>query len=222
MLNIIKGLCIILSLTFLTGCGTKGLYHEDYVSKEIKPNLNKVSNTKVCLKDYANVIAVRSNSRPNVPATEIALNAGEINTNILNLFTKQYFTKVEKNCGNESIYIDSYIQSFKFDLHTFGGGEIFVLNNIKVFKDNKIILEKTYDIQADNKIVLGIFAIKDTAFDSVIELYHRALFEFYETEFKKDLIEGPFRILCQSGKITNTQGHRYEDRNRRRAICSRY
>lgn len=33
---------------------------------------------------------------------------------------------------------------------------------------------------------------------------------------------GPFRILCQSGKITNTQGHRYEDRNRRRAICSRY
>jgi hypothetical protein len=34
--------------------------------------------------------------------------------------------------------------------------------------------------------------------------------------------EGPFRILCQSGKITNTQGHRYEDRNRRRAICSRY
>ena len=35
-------------------------------------------------------------------------------------------------------------------------------------------------------------------------------------------IWGPFRILCQSGKITNTQGHRYEDRNRRRAICSRY
>ncbi|NCD12697.1 MAG: MFS transporter, partial [Epsilonproteobacteria bacterium] len=35
------------------------------------------------------------------------------------------------------------------------------------------------------------------------------------------LVLGPFRILCQSGKITNTQGHRYEDRNRRRAICSR-
>ncbi|AHJ11713.1 P-loop NTPase fold protein [Sulfurospirillum multivorans] len=39
---------------------------------------------------------------------------------------------------------------------------------------------------------------------------------------KKKIFKGPFRILCQSGKITNTQGHRYEDRNRRRAICSRY
>lgn len=37
-----------------------------------------------------------------------------------------------------------------------------------------------------------------------------------------DIKTGPFRILCQSGKITNTQGRRYEDRNRRRAICSRY
>jgi hypothetical protein len=41
-------------------------------------------------------------------------------------------------------------------------------------------------------------------------------------EFDTLLYGGPFRILCQSGKITNTQGHRYEDRNRRRAICSRY
>lgn len=34
------------------------------------------------------------------------------------------------------------------------------------------------------------------------------------------ILLGPFKILCQSGKITNTQGHRYENRNRRRAICS--
>ena len=32
--------------------------------------------------------------------------------------------------------------------------------------------------------------------------------------------EGPFKNLCQSGKITNTQGHRNEYRNRCRAICS--
>ena len=31
---------------------------------------------------------------------------------------------------------------------------------------------------------------------------------------------GPFKILCQTGKINNTKGHRDEDRNRCRAICS--
>ena len=31
---------------------------------------------------------------------------------------------------------------------------------------------------------------------------------------------GPFKILCQSGKINNTQGTTYEDRSRCRAICS--
>ena len=30
---------------------------------------------------------------------------------------------------------------------------------------------------------------------------------------------GPFIILCQLGKIKNTKGHKYENRNRCRAIC---
>ena len=34
-----------------------------------------------------------------------------------------------------------------------------------------------------------------------------------------DLLKGPFRILCQLGKIENTKGHKYENRNRCRAIC---
>ena len=32
-------------------------------------------------------------------------------------------------------------------------------------------------------------------------------------------VPGPFRILCQLGKIENTKGHKYENRNRCRAIC---
>ncbi len=31
--------------------------------------------------------------------------------------------------------------------------------------------------------------------------------------------QGPFIILCQLGKIKNTKGHKYENRNRCRAIC---
>ena len=32
-------------------------------------------------------------------------------------------------------------------------------------------------------------------------------------------LSGPFIILCQLGKIKNTKGHKYENRNRCRAIC---
>ncbi|MCT7506382.1 hypothetical protein N5T62_09845 [Aliarcobacter cryaerophilus] len=35
----------------------------------------------------------------------------------------------------------------------------------------------------------------------------------------KKYLKGPFRILCQLGKIENTKGHKYENRNRCRAIC---
>ena len=31
--------------------------------------------------------------------------------------------------------------------------------------------------------------------------------------------QGPFIILCQLGKIKNTKGHKYENRDRCRAIC---
>jgi hypothetical protein len=43
----------------------------------------------------------------------------------------------------------------------------------------------------------------------------------YENVLNKDMnFSGPFKILCQTGKINNTKGHRDEDRNRCRAICS--
>ena len=46
----------------------------------------------------------------------------------------------------------------------------------------------------------------------------------YKIEKKSEEVEiytnsGPFEILCQLGKIENTKGHKYENRNRCRAIC---
>ncbi|MCT7646499.1 hypothetical protein [Aliarcobacter butzleri] len=35
----------------------------------------------------------------------------------------------------------------------------------------------------------------------------------------KEIWKGPFEILCQLGKIKNTKGHEYENRDRCRAIC---
>ena len=47
----------------------------------------------------------------------------------------------------------------------------------------------------------------DKSFDSSSKLF-------------KAIVLGPFKNLCQSGKITNTKGETHEDRSRCRAICS--
>jgi hypothetical protein len=68
----------------------------------------------------------------------------------------------------------------------------------------------------------SVFDISRLRSDKKFALYRQGIVNFEDIENISSFSTGPFRILCQSGKITNTQGHRYEDRNRRRAICSRY
>jgi hypothetical protein len=172
----------------LSGCGIKGLYHEEYISKEIKPNLNKVSNTDICIVSYNNEFVTRRMSHP-LLQNEITLKAGEINSKILNEYTKQYFNKINSSCNDKSIKIDSSVKDFKYDFNFLGSGRVFIAMNIKVYNENKLILQKDYSIVGDNKIITNFFSLRQESTDNIIELYHRSLLNFYETEFKKDLLE---------------------------------
>ena len=65
---------------------------------------------------------------------------------------------------------------------------------------------------------LGLINFKEIKFMK-IDILSDLHLDFY---FKPHLTieeKGPFRILCQLGKIENTKGHKYENRNRCRAIC---
>ncbi len=52
-------------------------------------------------------------------------------------------------------------------------------------------------------------------FERLIFILH----EWSSNHSQNWFLRGPFRILCQLGKIENTKGHKYENRNRCRAIC---
>ncbi|NCD11811.1 MAG: hypothetical protein EOL93_04605, partial [Epsilonproteobacteria bacterium] len=82
---------------------------------------------------------------------------------------------------------------------------------------------KNADINSQYKNALANYTKSFYVNKEELTNYFRIIYRILSTIDNTDLTEkeGPFRILCQSGKITNTQGHRYEDRNRRRAICSR-
>lgn len=82
-------------------------------------------------------------------------------------------------------------------------------------------------------ILSGFEKVKNELIKQNIDIeLHVAAEYYYDEHFielirKKDLLTfgdnhillGPFRILCQLGKIENTKGHKYENRNRCRAIC---
>ena len=79
--------------------------------------------------------------------------------------------------------------------------------------------------QNGNKIDLGIFTNDSYKEISAIIFSTTGTFgkaisqsKISNTKIRSTRL-GPFRILCQLGKIENTKGHKYENRNRCRAIC---
>ncbi len=76
-------------------------------------------------------------------------------------------------------------------------------------------LERAIYSPSERKIIINTGA-------PTVQLYLDGRGHFRDTArlLLAELFMGPFIILCQSGKITNTQGMTYEDRSRCRAICS--
>lgn len=75
--------------------------------------------------------------------------------------------------------------------------------NIIEFVDSKDNLQQDINIALPTTLIVG----KNNSGKTTI------------TKALETLKSGPFRILCQLGKIKNTKGHKYENRNRCRAIC---
>jgi len=70
----------------------------------------------------------------------------------------------------------------------------------------------------NSKLTIKKSMLKELIYAIVITLVFIISIAINHETFKPTL--EPFKILCQSGKIINTQGETHEDRNRCRAICS--
>jgi hypothetical protein len=110
-------------------------------------------------------------------------------------------------------------------------GMVGSLNNIHYTKIQlyQNLLHEMYFILKD-KSYIDIRTNKDKLFSKnlIFDIVDK-LIKHYFCETEPQITEkekifstsmGPFKILCQTGKINNTKGHRDEDRNRCRAICS--
>jgi hypothetical protein len=165
----------------------------------------------------------------------------ELNTSFV------WYVRIKKNVCNKNSKIVSLLQndeSFKIgwvelnkfeknsnNLQSLMLGEIKFLsgnNGVKNLINNQFVSNELFEFLKQIIEIRNEHAhIKAMSLEKFDELYTKLFSDSNLTntnisklfELKKS-ITGPFKILCQSGKITTTQGHRYEDRNRCRAICS--
>ncbi len=108
------------------------------------------------------------------------------------------------------------------------------INLVCLSKDKNVNLLKFFEINDEDckkylrstMIMIGDEILTTNYTDTTQFIEELALFDkgneqnrFFSVEQHK---KGPFKILCQSGKITNTQGYRNENRNRCRTICKRH
>ena len=134
---------------------------------------------------------------------------------IRQVWNKKYINRLKTFFSNTLKDID--------DIYVFGGNEdINLLNRYNIKYNNIIDIQtllhkgnkKQYSIDIQEK--LEIEKYKRYSLDLLIDkLEFKNIIDNNQIKFS-----GPFKNLCQSGKITNTQGHRNEYRNRCRAVCS--
>lgn len=182
-------LLFLLVITFsLSGCSIKGTFDNSYISKDINPYFNKVTQKEIHLDIDNNVISKSPESTTGKLST-VNMETGNINKQIAESFFKQYFTKVDfKKDDAKDFHIISNVRDYSYSYGRFGhSSTVKITLDVEVYYNGKNILKKTYIKESNDKVIYNIAAVH--ASDNLIELFHRSLLEFYETEFKKDLLE---------------------------------
>ncbi len=171
---------------FISGCGGVYNYDPDYTEKDKNQYYNKVSTIPVILDANDKIIT------KNFGLSKRSIDFGNINKNVLKDFTSQYFSNIQSINNlkpNDSLYIQSEILDYVYTPKglTMGNQDLDLTIKVKVLYKNELKLEKIYQYHTNNKVVLRLWS--NDYFATIVEFIHEAIFEFYETEFKKDLLE---------------------------------
>ena len=89
------------------------------------------------------------------------------------------------------------------------------INNFRKFQNLKVEFTKGLNLlvgENDAGKTAIVDAIKYVLNTQSLDYIRPSYEDFFNSS-------GPFEILCQLGKIKNTKGHEYENRDRCRAIC---
>lgn len=191
-------LILIISLTvfFISGCSYTGVYNPAYIKGNINNSLIKEKQIDVAIKESNVKISKHPISRKGRKTT-LFLNIGNINTQVTKEFFAQYFkdVKISKEKTSKGLFIDSSITDFKY---AYGEGfsddcKIWFTLNLKVYFNDKKILDKSYNEFYNNNVLLTEHSL--TLFYEPVEAFHKGLIEVYSKQVVPDLVEALKKAL---------------------------
>lgn len=186
-----KYIILIGLILLFSGCGSTLMFTQGYIDGKLKNDLNKVSkDVKVVINpSETSILKKRPNSFKG-KLTSISINLENVNTGVLNGFLTQYFDNVEKlnELNLNEFTIKSKILDYEYSYGIISKVYMKVYMNIEVSYQNKILLNKKYESNEKSVNVINSFT-RLSGESYAEELFHKAILEVYETEFKEDFLK---------------------------------
>lgn len=179
---------ILLGLVLLfNGCMTTNInFQESSINGIKKSKLNKVSNTSINIKEKEDVFIKKRPDSMYGKATTVNVNMSELNNNSLKATLSQYFNNVNISNNEADIVISSDFLDYSYEYGVLESVKLNVKVAVKVYKNNKLILSKSYDFTSSLYVIASL---KISLGEFTEEKFNKTLFELYETKFKQDLLK---------------------------------
>lgn len=185
-----KYISILLGVTvvFFSGCSTKGHYEYSNIGKNLKPFYNKVENQNINIVSH-NEILKKSPTSTRGQASSIIMETGKINTQVTKEFLSQYFKNINiSEVIVPNVYtIETKVIDYNYAYGFLDSTEMEIFLNVKLYKNDKTILDKSYKSKADNNVLLVFDSLVISG--KAIELFHKQLLDIYENQVKQDLLK---------------------------------
>lgn len=170
-----------------TGC-LSAQYNQDYISKNIKPELKKVDKN-ICINETSSIDIMNGQVEDNV-GNAVDYHIKDINKNVAIKYFKQYFNNVNESSKECFITINTSIPYIDGKMISPDGMDATFELEIEVMKDNKLIdtfsTKETYS--SDVFITFALLGLS-APYKTSNEAFHKGLLDIYETKFELNLLK---------------------------------
>ena len=195
MKTLFLSLMIFAITAMFTGCGlVKPVpYKKVSFSRNIDTDMYKVDQTAAVVSDLTLTLGRKPTSQTG-GWTTLAVPTGKMNAGIAKEFLKQYFKKVVVNPKNldSGIVLKSKILDFEYNYGYHDDTEMTIKIHVTAYNNGKLLFSKDYTETKDNYIIMNVATLGGlygTYVDAAKELFHKLLFDIYESQVKKDLLK---------------------------------
>ncbi|QIR77181.1 hypothetical protein FA592_13430 [Sulfurospirillum diekertiae] len=192
MKNVVIFLLAFLPIIF-SGCAKHYAFNEENIGLQKNDFYSKVENQNVCVVESSKVITRTPRDMALLASQTMDLDVNNVASGVAKKNFEQYFKTVkmiknQNECSNGLVvYPDVKDYHFLFEAGT-GAGFIKYDMTINVYLNNKLILNKQYQVEDTDHIVFRLGAGFKKHSDWIDELYHKSLFNLFETQIKQDII----------------------------------